>query len=162
MAKLDHLSIVKMMSHWKDDDKLYMLLKMYQGESHSLSFPHLFCVDVRQREPLRPLVLPGGELHSVIHTDTRDGLPEWAAQFYAATILEGLSYMHNRHIIYRDLKPEDVLLDHDGYTVIVDLGFAKIIKDKTYTFCGTPIYLAPEIIMQKGHDKAVDHWVSAL
>lgn len=81
------------------------------------------------------------------------------ARFYAANILEGLSYMHRRHIIYRDLKPENVLLDSDGYTVIVDLGFAKVIKDKTYTFCGTPLYLAPEIITQKGHDKGADHWV---
>ena len=53
---------------------------------------------------------------------------------------------------------ENVLLDSDGYTVIIDLGFAKVIKDKTYTFCGTPLYLAPEIIMQKGHDKGADHW----
>ena len=132
MAKLDHPFIIKMVSHWKDDDKLYMLLKMYQG----------------------------GELQTVIHTDTRDGIPEWAAKFYAANMLEGLSYMHHRHIIYRDLKPENVLLDSDGYTVIIDLGFAKIIKDKTYTFCGTPLYLAPEIIMQKGHNAGADHWVS--
>lgn len=121
----------------------------------------------------------------MIHTDNRDGVPEWAAKFYAANILEGLSCMHKRKIIYRDLKPENgkydghsgmsflsvsnkdsclshptVLLDNDGYTVIIDLGFAKIIKDKTYTFCGTPLYLAPEIIMQKGHDKGADLWVS--
>jgi serine/threonine protein kinase len=63
-------------------------------------------------------------------------------------------------VIYRDLKPENVLLDSTGYTVIIDLGFAKVIKDKTYTFCGTPLYLAPEIIMQKGHDKGADLWVS--
>ena len=81
----------------------------------------------------------GGELNSVIHTATRDGIPERAARFYAANILEGLSYMHRRHIIYRDLKPANVMLDADGYTVIVDFGFAKIIKDRTYTFCGTPL-----------------------
>eukprot|EP00584_Thalassiosira_punctigera_P005060 CAMPEP_0172533546 /NCGR_PEP_ID=MMETSP1067-20121228/6205_1 /TAXON_ID=265564 ORGANISM="Thalassiosira punctigera, Strain Tpunct2005C2" /NCGR_SAMPLE_ID=MMETSP1067 /ASSEMBLY_ACC=CAM_ASM_000444 /LENGTH=839 /DNA_ID=CAMNT_0013318197 /DNA_START=162 /DNA_END=2681 /DNA_ORIENTATION=+ len=130
MALLDNPFIIKMVSSWKDNYKLYMLLKLYQG----------------------------GELQSVIHTDTRDGIPEWAAVFYAANILEGLSYMHHRNIIYRDLKPENVLLDSDGYTVIVDLGFAKIIKDKTYTFCGTPLYLAPEIITQIGHDKGADHW----
>ena len=132
MAKLDHPFIIKMVSSWKDEYKLYMLLKLYQG----------------------------GELQSVIHTDTRDGIPEWAAIFYSANVLEGLNHMHRRNIIYRDLKPENVLLDSDGYCVIVDLGFAKVIKDKTYTFCGTPLYLAPEIIMQKGHDKGADHWVS--
>ncbi|KAL7485761.1 hypothetical protein ACHAW6_011359 [Cyclotella cf. meneghiniana] len=130
MAQLDHPFIIKMVGSWKDENKLYMLLKLYQG----------------------------GELQSVIHTDHRDGVPECVARFYAANILEGLSYMHRRHIIYRDLKPENVLLDSDGYTVIVDLGFAKVIKDKTYTFCGTPLYLAPEIITQKGHDKGADHW----
>lgn len=56
------------------------------------------------------------------------------------------------------LKGENVLLDSDGYTVIIDLGFAKVIKDQTYTFCGTPLYLAPEIILQKGHDRGADHW----
>lgn len=130
MTKLDHPFIIKMAGHWQDDDKLYMLLKLYQG----------------------------GELQTVIHTSNRDGVPEWAAKFYAANILEGLNYMHHRRIIYRDLKPENVMLDSEGYTVIVDLGFAKIIKDKTYTFCGTPLYLAPEIIMQKGHNQGADHW----
>mmetsp|Transcript_12553 Transcript_12553/g.19339 ORF Transcript_12553/g.19339 Transcript_12553/m.19339 type:complete len:835 (+) Transcript_12553:129-2633(+) len=130
MEKLDHPFIIKMMSSFKDENKLYMLLKLYQG----------------------------GELQTVIHTDTRNGIPEWAARFYAANILEGLSHMHHRNIVYRDLKPENVLLDSEGYCVIVDLGFAKVISGKTYTFCGTPLYLAPEIIKQKGHDKGADHW----
>lgn len=130
MEMLDHPFIIKMMSSFKDEHKLYMLLKLYQG----------------------------GELQTVIHTDSRDGIPEWAAKFYAANILDGLNHMHRRNIIYRDLKPENVLLDSEGYCVIVDLGFAKVIKGKTYTFCGTPLYLAPEIIMQKGHDKGADHW----
>ena len=69
--------------------------------------------------------------------------------------------MHQRSIVYRDLKPANVLLDSAGYTVIVDFGFAKLItNNKTYTFCGTPLYLAPEIIMQKGHNAGADHWVS--
>lgn len=130
MEKLDHPFIIKMVSSFKDEYKLYMLLKLYQG----------------------------GELQTVIHTSHRDGIPEWAAKFYAANILEGLNHMHHRNIIYRDLKPENVLLDSAGYCVIVDLGFAKVINGKTYTFCGTPLYLAPEIIMQKGHDKGADHW----
>jgi serine/threonine protein kinase len=92
---------------------------------------------------------------------TNVGVPEWAAKFYAANILEGLSYMHHRSIVYRDLKPANVMLDSAGYTVIVDFGFAKLITDnRTYTFCGTPLYLAPEIILQKGHNAGADHWVS--
>lgn len=66
--------------------------------------------------------------------------------------------MHQRQIVYRDLKPENVLLDKDGYAVIVDFGFSKIVTDKTYTFCGTPLYLAPEIILSRGHDRGVDYW----
>lgn len=58
----------------------------------------------------------------------------------------------------QDMKPENALIDRDGYCIMVDLGFAKIVVDKTYTLCGTPEYLAPEIIMSKGHDKAVDYW----
>jgi len=87
-----------------------------------------------------------------------EGMPEIATKFYAAGILEGLTYMHRRHIVYRDLKPENVLLDSDGYPVIVDFGFSKIVNDKTYTFCGTPLYLAPEIVLSRGHDRAVDYW----
>lgn len=78
--------------------------------------------------------------------------------FYAAVILEGLDYMHLQNIVYRDLKPENVLLDADGYCVVVDLGFAKEVKDKTYTLCGTPLYIAPEVILSKGHNKAADIW----
>ena len=61
-------------------------------------------------------------------------------------------------IAYRDLKLENVILDAEGYCKIVDLGFAKVVVDKTYTLVGTPEYIAPEIILSKGHDKAVDFW----
>jgi protein kinase A len=100
----------------------------------------------------------GGELFSVVHAGQNKGLPEKDAQFYCACVLEGLGHMHQRSICYRDLKPENVLVDSKGYCVIVDLGFCKIVVDKTYTLCGTPEYLAPEVIMSKGHDKAVDYW----
>jgi protein kinase A len=70
-------------------------------------------------------------------------------------MLQGVSYMHDRHVIHRDLKPENVLLNSRGYTVLVDLGFARVVVDKTHTFCGSPIYVAPEVILQKGEPVCV-------
>jgi serine/threonine protein kinase len=68
--------------------------------------------------------------NQIIHGGKRKGLPESEAQFYAAGIAEGLGYMHRRGYVYRDLKPENVLIGSDGYSVIVDFGFAKYVSDK--------------------------------
>lgn len=80
------------------------------------------------------------------------------AVFYSACVIEGFAYLHNRRIAYRDLKPENVMLNEHGYCVVVDMGFAKVVLDKTYTMCGTPEYLAPEIIANKGHDHSADYF----
>lgn len=130
MTSIDHPFVVDLRCTFQDDRHLYMLISLVQG----------------------------GELFSVIHTESRDGIPNANSRFYAACILESLSHLHHRHITYRDLKPENILIDAMGYCVLVDLGFAKIVMDKTYTLCGTPEYLAPEIILSKGHDKGVDYW----
>lgn len=130
MASIEHPFILPLVGSFQDDDNLYLLLPLIQG----------------------------GELFNVVHTDKRDGISNDASIFYGACILEALGHLHARNIVYRDMKPENALIDGKGYCIMVDLGFAKIVVDKTYTLCGTPEYLAPEIIMSKGHDKAVDYW----
>ena len=67
-------------------------------------------------------------------------------------------YLHSKNTIYRDLKPENILIDHRGYLKLTDFGFAKIVESRTYTLCGTPEYLAPEMLLNKGHGKPVDWW----
>lgn len=59
-------------------------------------------------------------------------------------------YLHSKNIIYRDLKPENILIDKSGYLKLTDFGFAKICEGRTYTLCGTPEYLSPEILLNKG------------
>lgn len=105
----------------------------------------------------------GGELWSRIHQEDEDGewtsgLPEEEARFYALVIADTLAYMHRQRFVFRDLKPENVLIDAEGYPTLCDFGFAKYCPDKTLTFCGTPNYLAPEIVLNRGHSAAVDHW----
>ena len=71
-------------------------------------------------------------------------------------------YLHRNHIVYRDLKPENLLIDKEGHIKITDFGFAKVLSPKnmfrTFTVCGTNEYLAPELIQQKGHGMAADWW----
>lgn len=84
--------------------------------------------------------------------------PNDVALFYIAEITLAIQYLHDRLIAYRDLKPENLLIGSDGHLKITDFGFAKKIVDRTFTLCGTPEYLAPEIIMGQGHDHGVDWW----
>jgi len=78
--------------------------------------------------------------------------------FYGAQISCIFEYCHNKNIVYRDLKPENILINADGYLKLTDFGFAKIIEHRTYTLCGTPEYIAPEVLLNKGHGKPVDWW----
>ena len=71
-------------------------------------------------------------------------------------------YLHGKNIVYRDLKPENLLIAADGYLKLTDFGFAKYLEGRTYTLCGTPEYLAPEILLNKGHGKPVDWWTMGI
>lgn len=127
--------------------------------------------------------VPGGELFS--HLRRLGRFDEPSARFYAAEIVLALEYLHDRQIAFRDLKPENVLLDADGHVKLTDFGFAKALPqrssyddeeegetttrdarkrkqthelERTYTLCGTPEYLAPEIVTGRGHGPEVDWW----
>ncbi|KAI6129166.1 putative cyclic AMP-dependent protein kinase catalytic subunit [Pisolithus thermaeus] len=104
--------------------------------------------------------VPGGELFTHLrraHKFTPD-----VTRFYLANIILALKYLHSFNIIYRDLKPENLLLDPCGYLRLTDFGFAKVVDDRTWTLCGTPEYLAPEIIRSEGHGKAADWWACGI
>jgi serine/threonine protein kinase len=76
------------------------------------------------------------------------------ARFYIAQIISCFEYLHSKNLVYRDLKPENVLVQENGYIKLADFGFLKEVKphERTYTFCGTPEYIAPEIILNKGYN----------
>lgn len=131
MLESNSAFIVKLYRTFKDEKYLYMLMES--------------CL--------------GGELWTVLRD--RRSFDEDTTKFYTACVIEAFSYLHSRHIIYRDLKPENMLLDEIGYVKLTDFGFAKRLYppgSKTWTFCGTPDYVSPEIILNRGHDYSCDYW----
>jgi len=100
----------------------------------------------------------GGELFQ--HLKVCKRFDEERAKFYVAEIILALDHLHCLNVIYRDLKPENILLDDEGHICLTDFGMSKIVKqgDLTYSFVGTPEYLAPEIIKEEGHTMPADWW----
>ena len=118
----------------------------------------IFCFQTEDRVFFVMPFLAGGELFQ--HLKKFGTFDEEKVRFYGAQIALALEYLHKKGIIYRDLTPENILMDENGYLKLSDFGMAKKLKEneKTLSFCGTPEYLAPEIITMEGHDKTVDWW----
>ncbi|XP_076067395.1 cGMP-dependent protein kinase for isoform X2 [Oratosquilla oratoria] len=136
--------IVKLFKTFKDRKYLYMLMESCLGGE-------LWTILRTPPPSLTPFRYP--------HRD-RGHFDDQTTRFYTACVVEAFDYLHSRGIIYRDLKPENLLLDLKGYVKLVDFGFAKRLQvgRKTWTFCGTPEYVAPEVILNKGHDISADYW----
>jgi len=102
----------------------------------------------------------GGELFFHLQRDKK--FSETRVKFYTAEISLGLEYLHARGVLYRDLKPENILLTYDGHICMTDFGISKeglLAEDsRTATFCGTPEYLAPEVLEGREYGKAIDWW----
>jgi len=128
LGMIEHPFIVNLLVSFMDETRLFLVLEFVNG----------------------------GELFSHLRKEGR--LPDADAKFFAGEIVLAFAYLHGKNIIYRDLKPENLLIDCDGHIKVTDFGFAKVVEDRTWTLCGTPEYLAPEIIQSKGHGKAVDWW----
>jgi CRP-like cAMP-binding protein len=136
MMKMHHPFIIKLFQTYQDENFVYMLQEMGQG----------------------------GELFSVMADISDDDttkfrrIPEPQVKFYTIAIADALAYLHRGKYVFRDLKPENVMIDRFGYPVVIDFGFCKYVSEKTYTLCGTPAYLPPEVVMSRGHNCSADHW----
>ena len=162
----------------KSNGKLYamkilnkVLLKLTKQEAHTKNERNLmtkinnpFIVNIKfafQDKSKLYLVtefIQGGELF--FHLKRKKTFSEEATKFYAIELILAISYLHKNNTIYRDLKPENILINADGHIKITDFGLSKLFyeKDKAYTICGTPQYIAPEIFLNTGYDKNVDWW----
>jgi serine/threonine protein kinase len=126
----------------------------------SISHPFIVNLIATFQDPKRICVLleyvNGGELFSYLRNEGQ--LSDQTVKIYSGEIVLAFEYLHDKLIAYRDLKPENILIDSAGFMKVTDFGFAKVVEDRTWTLCGTPEYLAPEIIQSKGHNMGVDWW----
>uniref|UniRef100_A0A8C2SJ35 protein kinase C n=1 Tax=Capra hircus TaxID=9925 RepID=A0A8C2SJ35_CAPHI len=125
---------------------------------HPFLLPLLACFQTSSHACFVTEFAPGGDLMMQIHEDV---FPEPQARFYLACVVLGLQFLHEQKIIYRDLKLDNLLLDAQGFLKIADFGLCKEgigFGDRTSTFCGTPEFLAPEVLTQEAYTRAVDWW----
>ena len=133
MVKINSPFIVNIKSAFQDDTNLYLVSEFMQGGD---MFFHMH----------------DGQIVIFSHDKTR---------FYILELVLALESLHKNNMVYRDLKPENILLDSKGHVKLTDFGLSKILEDeddKAFTLCGTPQYLAPEVLLKKGYDKMVDWW----
>lgn len=132
--------------------------EILQSISHPFLCGLVFGFQTEERIYFVMPFLSGGELFQ--HLKKFRTFDEEKVRFYGSQIALALDYLHKQGIVYRDLKPENILMDEFGYLRLADFGMAKKLTDseKAMSFCGTPEYLAPEIITGEGHDKSADWW----
>ena len=128
LETLEHPFVCRLHGTYADDSSIYLLLSAAMG----------------------------GDLYRLI--EKLGQVPEKVARFYISSVVLALAHIHSHEIIYRDLKPENVLLDVRGFVKLCDFGFAKQVSDRTYTRCGTPDYTAPEMLLNQGVNQACDWW----
>ena len=133
MVKINCPFIVNIKSAFQDTKKLYIVSEFMQG----------------------------GDMFFHLHDGQIIVFNNEKAKFYILELVLALECLHKHNMVYRDLKPENILLDEKGHVKLTDFGLSKILEtesDKAFTICGTPQYLAPEVLLKKGYDKAVDWW----
>jgi serum/glucocorticoid-regulated kinase 2 len=132
--------------------------KILQTVKHPFLCSLVFCFQSDERIYFVMNFVKGGELFQ--HLKKQKHFNESRVKFYCAQLGLALQYLHEKSIIYRDLKPENILMDEKGYLQLADFGLAKVLSndEKTNSFCGTPEYLAPEIILEQGHNHMADWW----
>ena len=125
---------------------------------------HPFIIELKGMNNTNPVTLnfiyeyiPGGNLNNLIKKEKR--LPIEYAKFYLASVITAFDYLHKKNIIYRDLRPQNILLCRNGYIKLAEFGLAKKMENEvTFTMCGTPEYYSPEMLRKSGYNKSHDFW----